>query len=59
MYYYKIKISFVSPETPKAQGYKTGFNLMVVHFFIFVENWMVYFSVWLRTGSNPADNNRF
>ena len=42
---------------------KTGMNLIII-IFMFVENSMQYdtlhdFSVWLRTGYNPADINRF
>ena len=37
---------------------------MIVYVFIFIEIWIYYnaiheFSAWLRTGSNPADINRF
>ena len=27
-----IKTSFVSPEMPNARAYKTGFDIMIVHF---------------------------
>ena len=40
MYSYKIKTSFFSPEMPKAQVKYSGFNLMIVHLYIFVENWI-------------------
>ena len=33
MYNYKIKTSFVSPEIQNAQANKTGFYLMIVHFY--------------------------
>ena len=47
---------------PKARDNKTGFYIMIF-ILIFVENWIQYdtihdLSVWLRTGSNPADINR-
>ena len=43
---------------------KTGINLMIFFILFFVENCLLYdtihdFSVWLRTGSNPSDINRF
>ena len=52
MYKYKIKISFVSLEMPKARANKPGFNIMIFHFIV-VENWIQYasindFTVWLR-----------
>ena len=31
---YKIKTSFVSHEMPKARANKTGFDIMIVHFYI-------------------------
>ena len=42
---------------------KTGFNLMIF-ISVLVKNLLQYdaihgFSVWLRTGSDPADINRF
>ena len=57
------KISFASPEGPKARAFKTGINF-IIFIFIFVENCLQYeaiynFLVWLRTSSNPADINRF
>ena len=58
---HKIKTSFVNPEGPKALAKKNCFNLMIF-ILIFVENYLGTtndFSVWLRTGSNPADINRF
>ena len=47
----------------KAQANKTGIDFMIF-ILIFVENCLQYdaihdFSVWLRTGSYPADINRF
>ncbi len=40
MYNHMIKMSFYSPKMPKALAKKTGFNLMIIHFFLFVENWI-------------------
>ena len=59
---YKIKPVFLAPMA-QAHPNKTGFNFMIF-ILIFVENFLYYdainnFSVWLRTGSNPADTNRF
>ena len=56
----RIKCCFVSPKVPKARA---GFNFMFV-ILIFVENYLLYdatnvLTVWLRTGSNPADINQF
>ena len=34
IYNYKIKTSFVSPELPEAQANKTGFNIMILNFYI-------------------------
>ena len=63
MYNYKIKTSFFSPEMPKARAKKTGFNLIIVHFYIRrkLDKYDVQhnFSVWLITGSNHPDINRF
>ncbi len=58
---YKIKNRFVSPEEARAN--KTGINFMIF-ILISIETCLLldaihYFSVWLRTGSNPADSNRF
>ncbi len=33
-------MSFYSPEMPKALANKTGFNLMIVHFYIRKKNWI-------------------
>ena len=33
MYNYKIKTNFVSPEMPKGCANKTGFNIIIVHFY--------------------------
>ena len=61
---YKIKTSFDRPDRLKAQAKK----LVCIYFFyfylIFLENWLYNdaihdFSVWLQTGSNQADINRF
>ena len=55
---YRIKTSFISPDGPKAN--KTGIITIIFHFIIrgnFSD--MHGFSMWLRTGSNPADINRF
>ncbi len=42
---------------------KTGFNLMIVHFYIGrkldIYDAIHNFSVWLRIGSNPPDIKRF
>ena len=50
-----------SPEIPKARAKKTGFNLIIVHFYIRrkldIHDVRHSFFVWLRTGSNPADIN--
>ena len=43
-------------------GYKTGFNLMLVHFYIRRKLDIydaIHFSVWLKIGSNPPNINRF
>ena len=32
--------SLVSPEMSKARGNKTGFNVMIVHFYIYTANWI-------------------
>ena len=37
---YKIKTSFVNPETPKAPADKTGINFMIFILFI-IENWKI------------------
>ena len=47
----------------KARANKTSINIMIF-ILIFVENCLYFdaihdFSVWLRTGSNPTDSNRF
>ena len=55
---------FESPGVPKARAIKTGINFMAF-ILIFVENCNcnttknMFFLVWLRTGSHPADINRF
>ena len=64
MYNKKIKTYIVSPEMPKARANKTGFNIMIVHFYIRRELDIIrydtyFFSVWLRTCYNSADINRF
>ena len=41
---------------------KTGLDIMIVHFYIRIKLDIIRydnFSVWMRTSSNPADNNRF
>ena len=53
-YNHKIKTIWVSLNMSKAQAIRTGFNIMIVHFYISRK-----FSVWLRTGFNPWDINRF
>ena len=60
---YTIKTSFVCLERPKARADKTDINIMIF-ILIYVEHFLSFdaihnFSVWLRTGSNPADSNRF
>ena len=60
---YMIKTSFASPDWSKARANKIGINFMI-SIIIFVRDCLYYnskqhFSVWLRTGSNPADINRF
>ena len=42
-------------EGPKAWSNKTGINFMI-HTLIFMKN---YLQIWPKTGSNPADINRF
>ena len=63
IYNYKIKISFVIPEKPKARTNKTGFNIMnmILYFFIRKKQDILRhdFLVWLRTGSYLPDINRF
>ena len=60
---YKIINSFVSTEGPKkARDNRTDINLMIF-ILIFAKNCLYYdaihdFSVWMRTGSKPADINR-
>ena len=60
MYNFKIKTSFLSPEMWKARLKKlVSFYL---HFYIHRKleyDAVLNFSVWLRTGSNPPDNNLF
>ena len=46
---YKIKTSFVSPEGPGKHNWYHDFFIRMIH----------DFSVWLRTGSNSVDINRF
>ena len=63
MKHQSIKTSFDNPEGPKAWDNKTGIKLKIF-ILIFTENCLQYdaihdFSLWLRTGSNPADSNRF
>ena len=54
---------FFSPEMPKARAKKSGFNFMIVHFYIHRKLDIIdakhNFFVWLRTGSNPSDIDRF
>ena len=45
-------------------GLKKLVLILWVYIFIFVENWILYYTrrsffVWMRTGSNPQDINRF
>ena len=61
---YKIKISFFNPEGPKVRDKKVVPIHFMILILIFVENCLLFdaihdFSVWLRTGSNPVDSNRF
>ena len=56
----KTKTSFLDAES---MGSKLVFILRL-YIFIYVENWIQYnarhyFSVWLRTASNPPDINWF
>ena len=52
---------------PNALANKTGFNIIIVHFYIRLKLDIIqyatgFFSVWLGTGSNPVDiiySNRF
>ena len=58
-----LKPVLLKTEGPMAQTNKIGVDFMI-SILIFVENWLLYrdihdFSVRLRTGSNPADINRF
>ena len=58
-----LRVNCYSSEVPKARTYKTGI-CFIIFYFIFVENCLYYdaihdFSVWLRTGSNLVDINRF
>ena len=61
---YKIKTSLVSPDGLIARANKYGIDF-IIYILLFIEiivcNTMIYmiFSVWLRTGSEPADINRF
>ena len=60
---YKIETCFGSPDIPKARDNKTGINFMIT-IKIFVGNCVQYVTihdilVWPRTGSYPADINRF
>ncbi len=51
---YKIKTSFVSPEWPKAQAYKTGINSIIL-ILIFEENFynsMLYMN--FQSGREPV-----
>ena len=56
------KNTLCCPKGPKAQANKTGINLMI-YILIFVKSvtrcYAWFSSVWLRTGSNPADIIRF
>ena len=52
----KIKTSFVIPKGPKDPASKTGINFFIF-ILIFVENCNMI--LWLRTGYNPVDINRF
>ncbi len=55
MYNYKIK-------DDECTGYKTIFNLMMVHFYIHRKldtKLYIIFPVWMITSSNPPDINRF
>ena len=59
---YKIIASFVSPEEQETKFNKTGINLYDFYFSI---RWKLslmlymFFSIWLRTGSNPLNINWF
>ena len=59
----KIKTSFVCPTGPNARAYEIVIHIMIF-MLLFIEKYLKYdtihdFSVWLRTGSNLADINRF
>ena len=57
---YKIKTSFARPEGPKAQANITAINYIDFYFINRGKYNNIHdFSAWLRTGSNPADINRF
>ena len=54
---YWTKTSLVGPQDPKVRACVTGIDLMIfISIFVLV---CTIFSVCLRTGSNPADINRF
>ena len=59
MYNYEIKTSFFSPEVPKAPAKKTGFKLLIVHFYIRRKLDRHSFFVWIRTGSYLPDSNEY
>ena len=57
---YKIKTHYVS-QRPLGSN-KTGINIII--FLIFVKKWLKSntlheFLVWIKTGSNPDDINRY
>ncbi len=56
---YKIQTSFACQEGPEARTNKTGIDF-IIFILLLVENYPLNnvihdFSVWHRTGSNPAD----
>ena len=60
---YKIKTIFLAPKGPKTRANNAGIDIMIF-ILIFVKNCRYYdakhdFSVWPRTGSNPADIHPF
>ena len=58
MYNYKLTTSFVSPEVLNARTIKTGFNIMIVHFYIRRKMYIIRYDTRFF-GSNPAVINQF
>ena len=51
---------FLKPQLgPKARTNKTGINFNICGKLSLIRCYIHDFSVWLRTGSNPADINQF